>query len=376
MILPPPFAAAALLLAFVLPAQEPGSSEPAQPPAATEPVPDWTLLHRLKVRGCTLDDARVLVRLLVERPTLVRLQCTDALRAHVTDGQKRLLRDLEKATQRVSKTAEKLVRHRSSGAAATRIAELRAVIVGHARRPELTKDEIVRDSDPALAELGRLLLPEPEEFADADAALAAALDELRAQRDELPQWFELYVEATAGLELHRDAERHFQRHPHPEAPPTAAAVDDTIATARLLGLASSDRDRKALLTNAGFAGRMDAEELAGTAELNRIRLLLGLPLLRIDEKLSDCARDHSTDMHTLGFFSHTSPVDGKQSFGQRAARFGVSASSENIANGHADGQGAIHGWWHSPGHHRNMLGNHGRTGLGRHERMWTQLFGG
>lgn len=368
-------AAAALFCTIVLTAQEPGPSDPT-PPVAAEPVPDWTLLHRLKARGCAIDDARVIVRLLVERPTLVRLQCTDALRAHVGNGHKRLLRDLDKTTQRATKTAEKIARQRTAGAAAVRIAELRAVVLGHARRPELTKEEIVRDSDPALAELARLLLPEPEEFAAADPALAAAVDDLRTQRDGLQQWFDLYVEATTGLELHRDAERHFQKHQHPEAPPTPAALDEALATARLLGLAPSDRDRKALLTNAEFTGRMDAEELAGTAELNRIRLLLGLPLLRIDEKLSDCARDHSTDMHTLGFFSHTSPVDGKQSFGQRAARFGVSASSENIANGHADGPGAIHGWWHSPGHHRNMLGNHGRTGLGRHERMWTQLFGG
>ena len=114
----------------------------------------------------------------------------------------------------------------------------------------------------------------------------------------------------------------------------------------------------------------------GTFELNRIRYALGLGLLAIDEKLGNAARDHASDMLRLGFFSHTSPVDGKHSFGERAARAGTSASAENIAAGQATGRGAIEGWWYSPGHHKNMLGGHNRTGLGRADNLWTQMFGG
>ena len=118
------------------------------------------------------------------------------------------------------------------------------------------------------------------------------------------------------------------------------------------------------------------EEHLGTLELNRLRYLLGLSLVRIDPKLSDAARDHSKDMTNVGFFSHTSPVSGKRRFGQRAANFGTSASAENIAAGQRTGPGAIRAWWYSPGHHKNMLGGHGRTGLGQHGSMWTQMFGG
>ena len=42
--------------------------------------------------------------------------------------------------------------------------------------------------------------------------------------------------------------------------------------------------------------------------------------------------------------------------------------------------GAVEGaanqlWWHSPGHRKNVLGNHTRVGLGRSGKYWTELFG-
>jgi uncharacterized protein YkwD len=33
-------------------------------------------------------------------------------------------------------------------------------------------------------------------------------------------------------------------------------------------------------------------------------------------------------------------------------------------------------WWHSPGHLKNMMGSHGRVGLGNFQKTWTQMFGG
>jgi uncharacterized protein YkwD len=144
----------------------------------------------------------------------------------------------------------------------------------------------------------------------------------------------------------------------------------------VLAMTLSAQDRKALEFNETLRATTDPAEFAGTLELNRIRIALGLNALRIDEKLGNAARDHSKDMVNLGFFAHESPVEGKKTPYDRASRAGTSASSENIAQGHGTGEGAIEGWWYSPGHHKNMLGSHGRTGLGRHETTWTQLFGG
>ena len=43
--------------------------------------------------------------------------------------------------------------------------------------------------------------------------------------------------------------------------------------------------------------------------------------------------------------------------------------------GTVDGAAANQMWWHSPGHHKNVLGNHTRVGLGRSGKYWTELFG-
>jgi uncharacterized protein YkwD len=80
-------------------------------------------------------------------------------------------------------------------------------------------------------------------------------------------------------------------------------------------------------------------------------------------------------MSTRGFFSHTSPVPGKKTPWDRAKRFGTQARAENIFMGPTDALRVNQGWFHSPGHHKNML-NPGFTyiGLGRYQRHWTQVF--
>ena len=108
---------------------------------------------------------------------------------------------------------------------------------------------------------------------------------------------------------------------------------------------------------------------------NRYRMLMGKSPDECKPKMVHCGRAHSTEMKKLGYFSHTSPTKRNRTFGQRAGNFKTSASSENIAQGQATGQGAFNGWYHSPGHHRNILGSHGTTGVGTFQRTWTQMFG-
>ena len=87
------------------------------------------------------------------------------------------------------------------------------------------------------------------------------------------------------------------------------------------------------------------------------------------------ARDHSNDMKQHKFFSHTSPVRGKKEFTKRAANFGASASAENIAINGGGGPVVVRAWYYSPGHHKNLFGNHRRIGIGKAGRYWTQMFG-
>ena len=138
----------------------------------------------------------------------------------------------------------------------------------------------------------------------------------------------------------------------------------------------TEGDRHVLAANRELASEVEESEAEGNEILNLMRIRLGLGAVRTDPKLHEASRGHSKDMNDLDFFSHTSPVPGKESFTQRAALAGTSASSENIARGQSTPAAAILGWWHSPGHHRNMLGaGHARVGLGRHENTWTQMFG-
>lgn len=113
---------------------------------------------------------------------------------------------------------------------------------------------------------------------------------------------------------------------------------------------------------------------------NAYRVLMGKPLLEIDERLVRAARKHSQEMVDLGYFAHASPVAEHKSPGQRCALEGYSGGgAENIATA-ADGQGAFVGWYTSSGHHRNMLGGHRQFGVGRAGEFpgntFTQNFGG
>jgi uncharacterized protein YkwD len=146
-------------------------------------------------------------------------------------------------------------------------------------------------------------------------------------------------------------------------------------TGTLLALAPDDSLRKALVENVALEAKIRSDEAAGIRLLNRIRLVTGLAPLRIDPALCDAARDHSKDMATMNFFAHDSPVPGKRTPWDRASRFGTTASAENIYVGNTNPANAIMGWWHSPGHLKNMMGKRPRVGLGRHEKHWTQMFG-
>ena len=68
-------------------------------------------------------------------------------------------------------------------------------------------------------------------------------------------------------------------------------------------------------------------------------------------------------------------MPGKESSRDRAKRFGTTASTENIFVGAPDGEAANLAWFHSPGHHKNMLGEYRRVGMGRSGNHFTEMFG-
>lgn len=111
--------------------------------------------------------------------------------------------------------------------------------------------------------------------------------------------------------------------------------------------------------------------------LNAERTLVGLAPLTLDEKLSNAARGHSEDMVRLGFFAHESPVEGKKTPWDRAAKAGTSASGENIYAGSTNPQAAYDGWFASDGHRFIMfMDGAERLGVGICASTWTMMTGG
>lgn len=276
------------------------------------------------------------------------------------------------------------------------IAKLRAEVLALSKQPELKKEEIVKVGDPGLARLKELIIFGRDDVLQKHSALAKRRDALQPLGQ---QW-----EKCAGLLLAAQAEEDEKARKEKEekerdkaAPQTGPKVkgdgetDEDVESfepptfeeylvkeeemAAALAMPMDDQTRQALAFNAQLAAKLDPEEARCILDLNLTRSLLGLKSVRIDLALTAAARDHSADMETLKFFAHESPVPGKKTPGDRAQRFGSSYSGENIAMGTVDGTAANRMWWHSPGHHKNMLGSHGRVGVGKSGVYWTELFG-
>jgi len=95
-----------------------------------------------------------------------------------------------------------------------------------------------------------------------------------------------------------------------------------------------------------------------------------------NDQLAKAAYDHSVDMKTNNYFSHTS-LDGT-TFDQRikAAGYIWKSAGENIALGYATEQDVMTGWLNSEGHCKNIM-NAGfkDIGAGQDGSYWTQAFG-
>jgi len=153
---------------------------------------------------------------------------------------------------------------------------------------------------------------------------------------------------------------------------------DLYAAARLMDeqaliLLCPPRDQGILRDNVDLRGRIRPVEYEVILTTNLYRILMGKNALKIDVKLCEAGREHSTDMRTHKFFAHQSPLEGKRTPQDRAARHKTTCSSENIAIC-GSARAAFWGWFHSMGHHKNMMGEWTKIGVGNCEDHWTENF--
>ena len=320
------------------------------------------------------DEAiEALLELGAEGPRLLAQHAAKACKTAAKDNGKRI----EAALSAFDKGAAAVLKARLDQKARAEIDERRAVILAGARDKSLTKEHIKSTSDPALARLQELLTVRPAQVWERDEELFERWDACLAGLDAEAKWFRTFERAREALEASGPkGPRQASRLKAPPAPARdAEAALELLELRAWLATPMGESDQRVFAANRELAGTIDDQELAGVFEHNRRRVLIGLGAQRIDVKLCDAGRGHSKDMEELGFFSHISPVKGKETPGQRAALAGTSGGAENIAMGQRSGRDAVLGWWYSPGHHRNMLGGQSRIGLGRHGVHWTEMFG-
>lgn len=88
------------------------------------------------------------------------------------------------------------------------------------------------------------------------------------------------------------------------------------------------------------------------------------PLVR-HAQLDAAAQSHADWMASRNNLSHTQGSSGSTpSMRITAAGYSWSAVAENIAAGQTTEQEVVAGWYQSPGHKANMLGNYRHTGVG------------
>ncbi len=161
----------------------------------------------------------------------------------------------------------------------------------------------------------------------------------------------------------------------PEADAVRAASSRAVDVPRLL---PDEYCAKALAYNERVPASVTPEERDCVLAVNEYRRMMGRPAVKVDERLVRAARGHSIHMRRNGYFAHDNATPGLETPGKRAARQGYGGGvGENIAVGPSTGRQAFDGWFHSSGHHRNMLGARWTDiGCGRSGTLWTQLFGG
>jgi uncharacterized protein YkwD len=145
----------------------------------------------------------------------------------------------------------------------------------------------------------------------------------------------------------------------------------------------------------GQSGLQSAEEQAMAAQVlvavNAERAKAGCAPVSLDQDLIAAAQEHSKDMATNNFFSHTGSAGTTVS--QRASAAGYSSTfvGENIAAGYDTPEEVMRGWMESPGHRENILNcAYRHIGIGYvyqtddvplaganwpYYRYWTQVFG-
>jgi len=209
--------------------------------------------------------------------------------------------------------------------------------------------------------------------ADPEYAQASAeLEQLAELGAELRRYFDraAAVVQTGG----RDAAWLRRLDPPPDPARWRAGLRQDKSDVRRGAWRIDDRARAVLAANREAEAELAPEERTAVRGVNRVRYLVGLPLLELDARLTRACLNHARDMLEHGFHDHVSPVKGRETFMMRAEEEGTSARNENLNQGAPDGEAAVLSWWQSYGHRKALLGPYGAIGMTHRAPHWVSLF--
>jgi uncharacterized protein YkwD len=154
--------------------------------------------------------------------------------------------------------------------------------------------------------------------------------------------------------------------------PTTAKLENSNITPTL---SNTQPRTPQLLAQANFM----AELLQLT---NAERQKVGAPPLKMNDKLTQAAQRHATDMATKNFLSHTGSDGSTMQSRVQATGYLYQALGENVAAGQSTPAAVLKSWMNSSGHRRNILNpNYTEIGIGyamnsssRYTHYWTQVF--
>ncbi len=108
--------------------------------------------------------------------------------------------------------------------------------------------------------------------------------------------------------------------------------------------------------------------------VNAKRRSMGCAELKWDGRVAAIALDHSADMVSRHFFSHTNPDRKGPAERLQSSNLGFSWAAENLVRHAKTAREAFDAWLRSPDHRRNMLDTRfTRHGVGRVEDRWTHV---
>ena len=108
--------------------------------------------------------------------------------------------------------------------------------------------------------------------------------------------------------------------------------------------------------------------------VNAKRRGMGCAELKWDSRVAAIAWDHSADMVSRHFFSHTNPDKKGPSERFQESNLVYSTAAENLARYAKTAREAFDAWLRSPGHRRSMLDKRfTRHGVGRVGDRWTHV---